>query len=267
MKRAQLINSNDTLKNSLSKERVDILLRLETKKWFKNTDLSIQKELLKLPEDFNPALYDLAERPGEIGNIEVLKLQNLKIGRLYLLFDFSIRSTLNNQVMGYEYTVSKYGKNPGFKGLIFVEVDGQIKYFLIKRVPRFPLGNEAYDSVGGFIQFQNNKLLNLPKKIEDEIKRQLGLKDLVIKRFIDLGQMHTDTAMTNTHVSIFAAVIDGSEAERIEKLLGKPFNTKTISFDLLIEPIERLREYIHKVDDSYFHVCVSRLLSMGIIKL
>jgi hypothetical protein len=255
------------LKSTLSPERSEISMRLHEKAWFNNTDKSIKEEILSLPEDFNPALFDLSERPNEIGNLEVLKIQRLVFGSYYAILIFKVRSSTNNQEFDYEYVISKYGKNPGFKGIIFVEVEGKIQYFLIKRVPRFPLGYTSYDSIGGFIQFQNNKLINLPSKIEEEIKRQLGLKDLVVKRFIDLGQMHTDTAMTNTHVSLFAAVISGNEVKKLEAIINKPFKTKTISFELLIEPIEKLREYIHKVDDSYFHTCVTRLLSMGIINI
>jgi len=40
-----------------------------------------------------------------------------------------------------------------------------------------------------------------------------------------------------------------------------------ISFELLIEPVDRLHEYIHKVDDSFFLACILRLSSMGVIKI
>jgi len=129
-------------------------------------------------------------------------------------------------------------------------------------------GEQVYDSIGGFIQFKNNNLVNLSKKVEDEIKRQLGLPELRIKRFLDLGQMTTDVGMTNTHVTLFGAIVDANGATNLKAFKDSTIShTKKISFEVLIEPIERINEYIHKADDSYFLACVARLTSTGFLKL
>lgn len=255
------------LEEKLSDEKKELLQRLKEKSWFTKTDFEIQKKLFGLPDDFYPFLSDLAMRPDNIGNLDVIKLDKIEAGNYHVLCVFKTRSQVNNQVIDYEYVATKYGKNPGFKGLIFLEVDGEIKYFIIKKTARFPLGYEAFDSIGGFIQFRNGQLINLPKRVEDEIKRQLATNTITIKRFIDLGQMYTDTSMTNNHISLFAAIINGDNLEKVSKMENKIFKTKGISFETQIIPIERLREYLYKIDDSYFHTCIARLASMGVIKL
>lgn len=255
------------LEKTLSPIRSEVLLRLKEHNWFKKSSFELQKTLLTLPADFEACLNDLANRPDEIGNLETLKMVDFKLGNYHAIPVFEVQSRVNNQKYNWDYAVSRFGKNPGFRGLIFVEVDNKIKYFLIKREVRFPLGYETYESIGGYIQFRENKLINLPKNVDDQIRRQLGIKDIVVSRFIDLGQMYPDTAMTNSHISLFAAVIKGDNLNKINSLSERQYKTKKITFELLVVPIERLREFIHKVDESYFHACVTRLLSMGILDL
>jgi len=266
------IKSANTLKQLnkvLPESRQEILEKLSERQWFAKTDFELQKELLTLPEDFTGYLIDLAKRQDEFGGLNLLKLLKLKKGNFIVLSIFKVRSQQTNQTMTYEYVSSKFGSNPGFRGILFLEVDGEVKYFVIKKSKKFAMGGEqVYDSIGGFIQFKNNNLVNLSKKVEDEIKRQLGLPELRIKRFIDLGQMTTDVGMTNTHVALFGAVVDANGATNLQAFKDSTIkHTKKISFEVLIEPIERINEYIHKADDSYFLACVARLTSTGFLKL
>jgi len=251
---------------TLSPERQEIIKDLLKKNWFRNTNFKLQKKLFSLPNDFNGYLIDLLDRTDEIGGNEVLKLIDIKHGNYNIISIFQLRSLQTNQEFTYEYNSYKYGKNPGFKGVLFLEVDGQIKYFIIKKTNKFSVANQVYDSIGGFIKFKQNVLINLPQKVENEIKRELGLKEIIISRFIDLGLMTTDVGMTNNHVALFAAIINVNQSPNIQKLKNKTIDTKKIDFELIIEPIENLGQYIHKVDDSFFLASICRLISIGIIK-
>jgi len=256
-------------KKALSPQRKELLSLLLEKGWFKKTNFKLQKKLLTLPNDWDGYLSDLSKREDEVGGMDVLKMIGFKRGDFVGLSRFQVRVQQTNEVINYgEYVTSKYGGNPGFRGILLLEVDGEVKYFVIKKSEKFPVGKMVYDTLGGMVQYKHGRLANLSKKVEIEIKRQLGLNKLPIKRFIDLGQMHTDVGRSSNHVSLFAAVVDINDAPNLNKLKNHTISkTKRIKFDVLIEPIERINEFIHKVDDSFFLACVSRLLSTGVIKL
>ena len=254
---------------SLPLERQKILSILSDKKWFKQTDFELKKELLTLPDDWAGYLSDLSKRKDEIGGLEVMKMISIQRGDFVALTRFKVRVMATNEVIDYgEYETSKYGSNPGFRGILLLEIAGELKYFILKKSEKFAVGSLVYDSLGGMIKFENGELVNMPKRIEDEIKRQLGLSELEIKRFIDLGQMHTDVGRSSNHISLFAAVIDANKAKNIKDLEDKLFTkTKRVSFKVVVEPIDKLSQYINKVDDSFFLACVARLISQNIIKL
>jgi len=267
LKKGKIKKTN--LYESLSEERQEILSRLKQHNWFNNSNDNIKAELFSLPEDFDGYLVDLALRKDEFGNLEILEIEKLGIGYYTVITIFKVRSNLNNEVSTYEYVSGKYGSNPGYRGILFLEVNNKIRYFILKRSEKFAFGGEkTFDSLGGFILYKHGQLANLPIKVEQEIKRQLGLKNIVIKRFIDLGLMSPDSGMVNTRVSLFGATMSIDEPEELKKLDNKTItSTKKISFELLILPIDRLNEYIQKVDDSYFLACIARLANVGVVKI
>jgi hypothetical protein len=256
----------EELGESLAEERQRLLSLLSEKKWFRHTEFEIQKKLLTLPDDFEGFLTDFPSRNDEYGGMDVLKLLDILRGNYNAISVFQVRSQKTNQVFTYEYTASKFGRNPGYRGVIFLEVGGEIKYFILRQTDKFALGREVIETIGGYIQFKNNKLLNMPKTVEEQIIRELGLKDIIVKRFIDLGLVDVDPAVTNNATSLYAAMIDATGVD-LERLKKKIFRTKPVNFELVIEPIDRLREYIHKVDESFFLACVVRLISMGILSI
>lgn len=260
----------EEIASGLSKDRQMLLKRFLERNWFKNTDFVLQKEILTLPEDWDGYLSDLVKRKDETGGLILLKLSDFKRGDYMAFTRFLVRVVQTKQEINYrEYMSFKYGSNPGYRGIIFLESEGKITHFLIKKTEKFPVDDLVYDTFGDTIQFRQGTLVNLPKNAEKEIKRQLGIEELNIKRFIDLGQIYTDVGRSNLHLSLFAAIIDVSDNSfKLKSLKDKIISdTKKVSFELLIEPIDRLHEYIHKVDDSYFLACILRLSSMGIIDL
>lgn len=255
------------LQKLLTPDRQELLTRFLERKWFKNTDFSLQKEILTLPEDWEGYLADLVNRPDEYDKVDVLRFIKLSRGNFFIVSVFEVRSNITNQRFTYEFVSPKEGKNPGYRGILLIRESGLIKYFVIKKTPKFAAGKFTYDTLGGFIQFKQNQLLNLPLKIENEIKRELGIGSLQIERFIDLGQLNVDISMTNKHSGLFAAIIDVDDSKKIKSFNNEVFETKKIGFNLVVEPIEKLNEYINIVDDSYFLAIILRLSSMKIISI
>lgn len=220
--------------------------------WFKNTDQNLQDQILNLPTDFRGFLEDLASRPDEIGELEVLRLTQISFGRFLVLVVFEVRSSLTNQVFTYEYASWKTGSRPGAKGIIFLEEKGQITHFLVSKAHSFSTTTENLEALGGlYLHPFENKLENLPKKIEEEICFHLGVDHLVFKKVIDLGMAHPDLGMTNNTSHLFAATVDISDTP-IEVKDSYRTTHKPVGFELKVVPISEFRQYLQEVNDNFF---------------
>lgn len=270
MLKAEKAKNLKELQKLLTPERQALLLRFLERKWFKKTDLSLQKVLLTLPEDWDGFLQEFIKRGDLVGGLEVLKLTVFKREDFFALTRFQVRVISTNEVIEYrEFINFKYGGNPGYTGIILLEVDRKIEYFCLKKTEKFPVAESVYDTFGEMVQYKFGELMNLPKSVEKIIKKQLAFDDLRIKRFIDLGELYMDSGKSNLKYSLFAAVLDISENYKKIKLLNNVEldKTKRVKFEMLIEPIDRLSEYVHKVDNGYFLAIITRLNALGIINL
>lgn len=254
--------------STLSKERRDIAGKLSVHNWFKNTSIDLQKEILSLPVDYQGFLEDLAARPDEIGELDVLKLTKIGYGNFLILLVFDVRSNITNQVFSFEYASWKTGSNPGARGIIFLESEGKITHFLISKAHKFSSMNEVYDSVGGlYLHVLDNKVQNLPHKIEQEICFHLGLDKLEFKKIIDLGRAHPDYGMTNNQSDLFAAIVDISHIKELKIKPGFRTSHKPVGYELEVIPISELRAYINKIEDNYFLSALARVLVHPDIKI
>lgn len=247
--------------STLSPKRRDIAGKLLVHQWFKNTDISLQKEILSLPEDYQGFLEDLVKRPDEIGELDVLKLTKIGFGNFLILLVFDVRSNITNQIFSFEYASWKTGSNPGARGIIFLETEGKITHFLISKTHKFSSMNEVYDSIGGlYLHVFENQVQNLPRKIEQELCFHLGIDKLEFKKIIDLGRAHPDYGMTNNQSDLFAAVIDISHKSDLKIKPGFRKTHKPVGFELQIVPISELPAYINKIEDNYFLSALARVL-------
>ena len=254
--------------SSLSQARQAIAGKLFAHSWFKATDPKIQEEVLSLPDDHEGFLVDLASRPDEIGELDVLRLIKIGYGHFLLLPVFEVRSNITNQVFTYEYASWKTGSNPGARGIIFLETEGQISHFLVGIMHKFSSASEVYESIGGlYLHFFDNKPINFPKKIEQEICFHLGVDQLEFKKIVDLGRAHPDFGMTNNISDLFAAVIDISHLPKIKAKETFRTTHKPVGFDLKIIPIQELSEYAKKIEDNYFLATLARVLVHPEIKI
>lgn len=242
--------------------RQEIAKQLNSHAWFKATDESIRGELLSLPLDYDGFLSDLATRPDEIGELDVLKMTKIGYGNFLILPVFEVRSNITNQIFTYEYASWKTGANPGARGIIFLEHEGKITHFLVSVIHKFSTAKEVYESIGGaYFRFYENKAQNLPQKIEKEIGFHLGVDELEFKKVINLGKAHPDLGMTNNQSDLFAAVIEIPNPENLK--LKSDFRTahKPVGFELKVIPISEFKDYLHKIEDNYFLSAAARVLA------
>lgn len=253
---------------SLSPPRQILAGKLFTHEWFQNTNSDIQKEILDLPEDYQGFLEDLASRPDEIGELDVLKMIKLGYGNYLILPVFEVRSNITNQIFHFEYASWKTGSHPGARGIIFLETEGRISHFIVSKTHKFSTASEAYDSIGGlYLHIFDNKVQNLPKKIEHEIRFHLGMDRLEFKKVFNLGSAHPDYGMTNNTSDLFAAIVDISHLPNLVTKEDFRLTHKPVGFELKIVPISEFMNYLNIIEDNYFLSAAARILASKEIDL
>jgi hypothetical protein len=250
-------------------QRTSIVERLSSRKWFTNTDNQLQQELVSLPEDFAGFLADLANRPEQIGLLEVVRLKSLARGNFLITPVFEVRSTHTKQIFTYEYVSWKHGRLGGYRVIILIEVDNEIRYFMIKKGDKFPTAGMTYDVIGSnqFSPLSPDKFF-LQSNVENQIKKLLGVEELPSYRYIDLGLITPDSGMTNNNVGLFAMVLNSSDAKNLEEKVTQRQHTHLpVGYVVEVHPIKQIFEFISKCNDSYFLACFSRLVASHIIKI
>lgn len=255
----------EEINSYLSFDRQKIVSILSGKKWFQKTTLEIKKKLFLLPPDFDGYLKDIINRKDEYGGMIVTRLQDVLAGNYSVLSVFEVMSASTIQKFTYEYTTWKFGRDQGYRGIILFEEEGKIKYFLIRKTEKFAIGESIYETVGTFVKFSHISKLHMPSEIQSQIEKQLGIKHVVIKKYIPLGKIAIDPVLANSTPSLYAAVVDLPGNNDLKKIREKVYKTKPISFNLIIEPIEAIWDYVEKTDESFFLAVVARLAAMGII--
>lgn len=246
----------------MTTERQEIFKKLNKHSWYTNTEATFKEELINLPDDYDAFLLDLSERPDEIGELDVLKLVKIGYGKYLILVVFEVRSNITNQIFTFEYSSWRMGKNPGARGIIFLETNDIISHFIVLKSHKFSTAEEVLDSVGGlYLQFYKNQLTNLPKKIENEIRFHLGIDKLEFKKIYDLGRCHPDYGMSNNQSELFAATIDITHLPNLVVKDDFRVTHKPVGIEIKIVPISELSDYVlNKIEDNYFLSAISRVL-------
>lgn len=254
----------DTL-SSTRRKHADKLLSFP---WFKRSSPEVQMAVFTLPEDFEGYVEDLAARPDEIGELDLIRLTKICLGSFLITSVFDVRSNLTNQEFTYEYVSWKTGSYTGMRGIIFIESQGKITHFLVGKKFKFSTSEEVYESIGGFFfKIEDNKAINLSKKIEDEICSHLGIKEIKFSKVIDLGRVYPDYGMTNNSSTIYAAVIN---IDNLPQPISKnDFRTthKMVNFETKFIHINEFPDYVKNINDNYFLAAAARLLLSDEISL
>jgi hypothetical protein len=258
-----------SLNLELTPERIEIIHQLQERPWYQATSPFLQLELMTLPqsgrENHDGFLQDLVARPEEMGGITVLHLERLSRGNFGLVPIFRVRNAAGTEYT-YEYFSWRYGSESGAKGIVFVENNGQLTHFIILRGEKFATGKLEWDLVGGFADLNVDGVSALMQRIAVEVKEELGLPELTIKRVVDFGPHLVDAGQTNNRPVLFAAVIDGSEAEHLS---SQPVNPD--QFELrsgpVIFPISQLLELVKEIQDGMYRSAAILAIAHGLIDL
>ena len=253
---------------TLSPARRELADKLFTLPWFAESDPKLQEEVLTLPIDFQGYIEDLSNRPDEIGEIDIIRLNKILRGNFLITTVFDVRSNQTNQEFTFEYVSWKTGNYNGMRGIIFLETGDKITHFLVGKKFKFASTKEEEESIGGlFFKIEDQKAFNLPKKIEDEIRFHLGIQEITFSKVVDLGRVFPDYGMSNNSATIFAAVIDIDLIP--QEIVKDDFKTshKLVNFETKIVHIEEFPEYIKKINDSFFLAAAARLLLSDEISL
>jgi hypothetical protein len=234
-----------------------LIEKLLLKNWFKETRFDIQKKILELPNSYNGMLKELSNRPDYAGDKAILRLHDMVISQKMAILSFEVESKLNNEKMLREYVSYDTGVSLECNGIILIEEMGKIKYFVTTRTVDFVTGTLISKAIRmHYPKFNNPKLITLPKKIETQLKKMLEKRELEITRFVDLGEVYSDTTLTNNHSSTFAIIIKGDSVDLKNQTDG-----------LEVESVEMTRSYINKIADSYLLAIFSKLMALNIIEI
>jgi len=250
------------------KETLDKIQKLE---WFKNSSSEIQETLLKAPESFEGFMKELSDRPEVIGDVMVIKMIAISFGNHMSLPIFEIKNLKNGEISEYEYVGRKRGPRHSVRGLIMLESDGDIQYFIVRKSQRFAVGGEVWESVGSIydpseeIRQDKYKFKNY---LETEVAEQFGLPKVSFDRFYDLGIIYPDVGMSSHKVSLFAGVIKGNDWESMKNLLdNKPIFKKNYEYKYIFIPTKELLDYLTKTNDAHALAIFGRLQALNVIKL
>ncbi len=221
-----------------------------------------------MPDDFLGFLDDLSNRPDEVGEVDIIRLSKIVSGNYLVIVVFDVRSNITNQEFTFEYASWKTGKNPGSRGIIFLETDGKITHFLLSKSHKFSSMEEVYDSIGGlyFHPLEKNTQ-NLPKKIDQEIRFHLGIDHVEFKKVISLGKAHPDYGMSNNQTDLFAATIDISNVPNLTTKKDFRATHKPVGFEIKIIHISEFGKYLNLIEDNYFLSAAARILTRKDISL
>jgi len=172
--------------------------KLEHFAWFKNSVSEVKKQLLLLGEA-NPSLIEkIIKFESSEKNIEVLRINKIMLTKNLVILDFQLRSTLNNQLSNKEIVLEKEIDTEMGQGLIFVSSQGKIEWIITE--------NNLGSIKMKFPSFSTGKTLYLPAKLEKWLKNTFNEKEIIISKFIDLGE---------TETLIFAAIIDSQNQTEV----------------------------------------------------
>jgi hypothetical protein len=249
----------------------EYLEKIQQCNWYKNSSKEIQDALINAPESFEGFLTELSERPEIIGDFRVTKMIAINFGNHMSLPVFEIKNEKNGEVSEYEYIGRKRGPRHSVRGLIMLEKDGEMQYFIIRKSQRFAVGAEVWESIGSIYdpseEIRNDKY-KFKNYLETEIAEQFGLPKVTFERFYDLGMIYPDVGMSSHKVSLFAGVLKGDEWNfAIETLGNKTIFKKNYEYKYVFVPASELLDYLVKTNDAHILAIFGRLQALNVVKL
>jgi len=265
------IKSPRKKKESILKEKISKLSRrseqfikekLDSRKWFQDTDEDVKKNLLELVKDRSTRGFveDLANRPARVGSTKQIRLIKIahapkKYGIYGIAAWFEVETKDGKKGVEGVYSWAM-GPKSGAKLLVLLQKNNLITDVILLKNEKFPVGAEVYDMPGGFPK-ENESVIHL---IRRQLKEELGIDttdgNAKLVDVISLGRIMPDAGMTNNHPFLYAVVIETKK----KKFKGG-------NGEVVIWPIEKLNEMVNRVDDGYFLSALTRLTLSGVTNI
>lgn len=205
------------------------------------------------------------------GGVRVRRILDVLIpaGRIFGIFTNLEVERVDNPsvVFAYQYFSWRQGPECGAKGLVLIEdARGHVTHFVALSGFSFAPAMDTTDLPGGFAEVDEQGVKGMIARFDKEIREELGVEDLKIKRVISLGSYHPDRGLTNESPELFAAVIDASTAERIP--VGQwrnpdPFEMRSVPNVLPIDKLWGPTGALMTSTDGFLQACVARLVAIG----
>jgi hypothetical protein len=248
----------------------EIKALLSEKKWFKQSSPEVQQAVLNSPESFSAFVEELAKREEKINNIEVTRLLAISFGNHFVLPVFEVKNVVNGKLFEYEFIGRKRGEKHSVRGLIMIEKEGELKYFLVRRSWRFAVGREVNESIGSIYEPNDESRqdkFKFKNYLEGAFSQQMGVKNLRFERFYDLGWIYPDMGMSHHKVSLFAAVLDGNKVDWTKVIKTNKMEQKNYEFSYELVPTDKLLEYLRETNDAHLLAIFGRLQALNVVKL
>lgn len=237
--------------------------------WFQKTDSDIAETIFNLPETCNGFLEDLALREDKIGPWQLINISEIFIPfnehawNIYVVFAVKIK---DSRIHHYQYHSWQQGPASGVKGIVLIKNEPSNKFTHIILLQGFKMGAGiiTHDCIGGFAEEGEENEYGIMQRFRTELKEELGLQTLPPHQIIPLGRFHPDAGITNNRPFLMAAIIS-SEYLPIIKLANLPNPDTLETVTKIIIRISELADFIENCEDSFFHVCLTRLLARNIV--
>jgi len=251
-----------------SPERNIINKMLIARQWFKNTDSNICARILGLPENCNGFLQDLASRTELIGSWQLIKIVQIslpmhqKYWAIFVVFELKNQQ---NESLNWQYLSWRQGPASGVKGIVLVRDKDthQFTHIIMLNSLKFGAGIFTHDCIGGFAEENEITDFDMRRRFQTELVEELGLETLPPHEIIDLGRFHPDAGMTNNKPFLMAAIISSEQFPLLTKP-GLPNPDHFESTNKIIIPFSELAQLIDTCNDSFLHVCLTRLWVKGL---
>lgn len=218
-----------------------VLDKLDQLAWFRKTSPKVKQDLENLGEEFLGYLMNLSQKEFLSKNKEIIEIKSIRHSNKLIITTFKTRSTLTNQEFEEELVSFNEGHDPMNQGVILLEGEnGEIENVVF-------LKNGPISMY--YPNFSSTKVVALPQKTENQIKRILGVEKIQVKQFIDLGKINRGTnVIDEDEVGLFAVVLkknrdDIKKNEEVQVIsVAKIFeNSKNINHSLLLSIFVKLK--------------------------
>ena len=239
--------------------------------WLNNILPELKTKIDNLPETFAGFKKELLERTDEIGDLEVLSMEDLGWTDHFGFAVFKVKSKTTGNIYNQEYVSRRGGRYHSLRGIVLVSQGGKITHFVVRKCQRFGIGEEVYESIGNIYQTSEEMRkdrIQLSTYLESEMTKLLHVSSIDVDQFFDLGNVYTDVSMFSNVVRIFAMKIRVNSIEEVNKFNdGKAYDDKGYSYKLEVVPIERFYEFFGSVADSFLLAIFGRLQALGVVEL